>query len=342
MGSKTVSTDKQLSALWKDKNIEVLDTSRKKYVLMSDLHLGNGGGADDLRDNEKVLIKALEHYKKNGFSLILLGDIEELWQFDIDEVTNRYTKTVYNAIRKFGDKKVYRIFGNHDYAWRGEIDPLLNETTPFGSAKEAVKMNDIKGRTKILLLHGHQGTADSDKWKWFSKYWVRCYRYIEPAMKWLHLAGNGSAAMSQIPDDYERTFYTWAKKNKAIIICGHSHRAIFASHSYIDRLEEEIKELQKKIKESSDDKEIEKLIADIDKLAWELAYEVKRKRKIDPAETSGKPKPCYFNTGCGLYNDGITAIEIQHDDIRLVKWNKKKERIIYQPGKITHFINEIT
>jgi hypothetical protein len=40
---------------------------------------------------------------------------------------------------------------------------------------------------------------------------------------------------------------------------------------------------------------------------------------IKPVERAGEPLPCYFNTGCALYTDGITAIEISDREIRLVK-----------------------
>lgn len=341
MASNSTETNKQLTALWKDNTLLTLDTARKKYILMSDLHMGNGGGADDLRDNEEALLKALDYYKKNGFTLLLLGDIEELWQFDIEEVKERYNKTVYDAFRKFGEDRLYRIFGNHDFIWRGETDPVSNATKPFGSAVEAIKLKDTKGDLKILILHGHQGSVDADKLKWFSQFWVRCYRYVEPAWKWIGFGKNGSVAMSQVPTDYEKTVYEWAKKNKVVICCGHSHRAIFASRSYIDLIEEDIRALQKQIKETSDEKKIEKLIEEIDKLTKDLAYEKLRKRKIDPTEDDKIPVPCYFNTGCGLYNDGLTAIEIQGNDIRLVKWNRKLKRAIYNEGKLSKFIDKL-
>ena len=36
----------------------------------------------------------------------------------------------------------------------------------------------------------------------------------------------------------------------------------------------------------------------------------------------GTPLPCYFNTGCGHFNDGITNIESEGNKIRLIKWHK--------------------
>lgn len=37
-----------------------------------------------------------------------------------------------------------------------------------------------------------------------------------------------------------------------------------------------------------------------------------------PAELN----PCYYNSGCALFKDGITAVELDGEEIRLVKWNR--------------------
>jgi hypothetical protein len=45
---------------------------------------------------------------------------------------------------------------------------------------------------------------------------------------------------------------------------------------------------------------------------------------IDAVDPGVEPLPCYFNSGCGLYTDGMTALEIDDDNIRLVKWDNHK------------------
>ncbi|GAH53428.1 unnamed protein product, partial [marine sediment metagenome] len=54
----------------------------------------------------------------------------------------------------------------------------------------------------------------------------------------------------------------------------------------------------------------------------DLRHEKRRGRKYIRITTKGKPLPCYFNTGCGLYRKGLTNIEIEGDKIRLIKWHK--------------------
>jgi hypothetical protein len=69
---------------------------------------------------------------------------------------------------------------------------------------------------------------------------------------------------------------------------------------------------------------VKEKIKEIHKLRNELLDEKSKGREIDPTDSRRKPVPCYYNTGCGLYTDGITTIEIVHNIIKLVKWHKKK------------------
>ena len=92
---------KKLNLIWKDNKIPVLETKGKKLAFVSDIHLGDGGNSDDFHDNEKAMLKALDYYYKNDYSIGLLGDIEELWQFDLTKIEKRYGNTVYKKLKEF-------------------------------------------------------------------------------------------------------------------------------------------------------------------------------------------------------------------------------------------------
>jgi hypothetical protein len=47
---------------------------------MSDMHRGNGTGADDFAHNSLLYKCALGYYLENDFTYIELGDAEELWE----------------------------------------------------------------------------------------------------------------------------------------------------------------------------------------------------------------------------------------------------------------------
>jgi UDP-2,3-diacylglucosamine pyrophosphatase LpxH len=353
MSQNKEETWNQLSRIWKDPNIKVLETKDKKYALMSDLHLGDGGDADDIRDNVETLATALDYYNKEKYTLILLGDIEELWQFDLEAVVNQYANAVYKRMKEFGSR-IFRVFGNHDYEWKAFDDPITSDFEGVAGAPEALKLKDENDVPRILLLHGHQGSLESDRKSWSSRFWVRMFAKVENMAKWLGLYGHPSATKSQIAKDYEKIFYEWAKKNKTIIICGHSHRAIFASLSYVDRLETEKRELQKevlKVRDTLEGKEkedrIKKIVKEIDDIQKKILDERAKGRDIDPTESRKKPAPCYFNTGCGLYTDGITCIEIDKGEIKLVRWHKnpaiepRHEPFMDCTGNLNDFLKKI-
>jgi len=347
MSHKRELTHRRLKQIWENDNIEILSTKGKRYVIFSDLHLGNGGGADNFVHNQKIMNKALRFYKEENYNLILLGDIEEFWQFSLDEIKKKYGNNIYKQIREFGDKKVYRVFGNHDIEWKMFIDPVRNN--PVGSRKsnEALKMKDINGNIKILLLHGHQGSLGSDRLGWFSRFFVRLFRPIEAFFHSIGFIGENSSPKSRVIKEYEQIFYDWAKKNKIIIICGHSHRAIFASTSYYKELEKRIEKIENKISKINKKDEIKKLYREKKKLNSSKNSEKKKGRDINIRDKK-EQKPCYFNSGCGCYKKGITAIEIIEDEIQLVKWNKygknKREDKHFNKNKgiISEFISQIS
>lgn len=70
-----------------------------------------------------------------------------------------------------------------------------------------------------------------------------------------------------------------------------------------------------------------------------------KNRKITRVERKGKPLPCYFNTGCALYADGGTAIEIDNDEIKLTKWSRKNKnkfsREIFEEESLSEFLKEV-
>jgi len=338
--SKNNELEKQLDNLWKEIGaILTLSTQNQKYAIISDMHMGDGGKSDDFRINELATKRALTYYFRNNYNLILLGDVEELWQFSIDDIINKYDKSIYNTIRKYGSKRVIRVFGNHDLEWKMQ-DPIRETSPNTYRSYEAIKLKDINGTPKLLLIHGHQGTLDSDKYSKLSRPIVKIYSRVEPIIKF---DKQSSAPRSPIVKIYEKKRYNWAKKREVILICGHSHRAFFASKSKLEKLREEMKEIRKKIR-------YETSIRNREKLSSELIG--KTKQIIDEKMLRGEyksmgtnPAPHYFNTGCALYSDGLTMIEIENDTIKLVKWHRtlknKKQFDIYEQASLSDCIKNL-
>ena len=148
----------KLSALWSSSAIPTLPTTGHRYAIFSDLHLGDGGRADDFALNELHLLYALDHYLQEGYEPILLGDTEEFWQFDLPAIVRRYGETVYAALRCFGNERIHRVYGNHDVEWGGFVDPARYHAQQPSLAPEALRLQGPDGRTTLLLVHGHQGS----------------------------------------------------------------------------------------------------------------------------------------------------------------------------------------
>lgn len=336
MGFDKTSLGNQLDNLWnKDENTITLATRNKKYAIISDLHMGNGGESDDFKENEKATVNALKYYRNNGYTLILLGDIEELWQFSADEVVSEYNDSVYKYMRDFGDKNIYRVFGNHDIDWKTS-DPIRKAQN--NNVYEGIKLKDINGNQKIFLIHGHQGTKDSDKYSAISRGFVRIYRDIEPHMK---LDKTAAFPRSPVLTSYERERYRWAKKNKLILICGHSHRAVFCSRTKIDEIRKELQSVIAKTLKNANASTMGILLLEKKKLEDKLIDEALLNRNVDFGVKN--PAPNYFNTGCGLYSDGVTLLEIEHDTIRLVKWHRDPSQnyTVYEEGSLSESIETL-
>ncbi|MBN2532232.1 MAG: metallophosphoesterase family protein [Spirochaetales bacterium] len=315
--------EKKLSQLWENTEIDVLETAGEKYVIMSDLHIGDGGGADNLCDNKEAILRALEYYKNNGFKLILLGDIEEFWQFTIKQIKKCYGKSIYPLLMNFGEDRVYRVYGNHDLDWSIK-DSLKTDEVRISEPVEALKMIVKEGESGILLVHGHQGTFVGDTNSWLSRFFIKyIWTPLEPVLRILKIESHPSAARSQVTERYEQILYSWAKTKTLMLICGHSHRAIFAAKSYYHKLKEEIRVLNTGLQTPGLSKEriqeIKKRRKHLNKIMKE---EKKKGRRINPAEKDKTPVPCYFNCGCALYTNGITVLEIENSMIRLVKWHR--------------------
>jgi len=100
-------------------------TPGMKLIVMSDMHRGDGSGADDFAKNALIYRCALEHYLKNGFTYIELGDAEELWENDnFDQIYITHTP-VYELLAKFHDPdpaktRYLKVWGNHDLYWKDQ------------------------------------------------------------------------------------------------------------------------------------------------------------------------------------------------------------------------------
>jgi len=305
-------------------------------AVISDLHMGAGGAADNFRGNERALMQALAAYREGGRRLVLLGDTEELWQFDMPEI-RRYRRPIYSRLRDFGPAGVLRVWGNHDDMW---AHPETEDPSGAGPASEAILVET--GGRPVLMVHGHQGSLESDLMGGISRILVRLFRCFEGPwmllMKALRLYRKPST-MTRIRRDFERMMYRWATDRNTVLVCGHSHRAVFASRSQAERLRAHIGHLRDLLSMVPPEApEAAEMRLELRGAARELRRERRRGRDfVSVAE--GDASPLYFNSGCGLYREGMTALELDPFEARLVKWgNRRRDREVYHRMPMEHIL----
>jgi UDP-2,3-diacylglucosamine pyrophosphatase LpxH len=320
------ATFTRLNDLWQKHKGDPLSLDElKKIAVLSDLHLGDGSKADDLRRNTDILVKALRFYREQGYHLFLLGDIEELWQFSVGSIEKRYRESVYKELSSFSEDRIHRAWGNHDDYWGRGVPGVKG-------CPEAIALSVGNEGARALFVHGHQGSTESDRDSRFSRVWVRAFRPVEIALRTVGLYRNPSLPKSIVVKEYERIMYEWAKTVHCLLVCGHSHRAMCVSQPYAEILRDTIDTLEKKTERTPED-------------AARVALDKEKSRgrdigRLDPAVA--KPIPCYFNSGCGLYTEGITALEIEND-IRLVYWQRelKEPRLLQKSQPIRELLQSI-
>lgn len=294
-----------------------------RIVLFSDHHKGAGSFADDFKKNADLYDSALSHYENLNFSVILLGDNEDLWETRIDRILDRYNLIIDKEIRLSpvgpSGKKI-RIWGNHDKEvvlkrFAGVLRKTGDDLFRRVDFREGLCLGP-----DIFLVHGHQGRFFEDQ-AWRISRWA--IKLIWKTIQKLFLIGkDGPAENIRIRESLERGYYSWAKRKKVLLICGHTHRAVFASQTHYDRIQAEARALR----ESENESTTGELRRRLEEKETELQEILKKNRGRPPKSIGrgpGQPIPCYFNDGCCGYTNGITCIELDHGMIRLIKWDRK-------------------
>jgi UDP-2,3-diacylglucosamine pyrophosphatase LpxH len=305
-----------------------LDINDLKMVLFSDHHRGQNDGADDFKPCKAIYHAAVTHYLENGFSLCLLGDVEELWECRPANTIRAYHDTLLLEQKFTLANRYDRLWGNHDDEWfyQSRVNKFLksyiSRPAQQATVPEGLRIPISNGGVKIgelLLVHGHQGTLESDRYAWLSRLAVR---YLwRPFQRLTGIKSTTPSRDFKLRLKHELAMHAWAsEQNRLLLITGHTHHPVFSSLSHEARLKNEIEKLKLQLVET---------VVPQRKIELEMAIDEKNSllnKKL--AEYNGimldipaDRKPCYFNTGCCSFSDGdITALEIEEGKIRLVRW----------------------
>ncbi|MFN2167076.1 MAG: hypothetical protein ACK2U9_12545, partial [Anaerolineae bacterium] len=151
---------------------------------------------------------------------------------------------------------------------------------------------------ELFLVHGHQGTWDSDTLSGLSAWVVR--HIWRPIQRLLRIKTSTPSNDFDLKQQHELAMYRWAASASGrVLVAGHTHHPVWEGLSYQQALERKVR--------------AEGLAPDTDQ-SW-IQTQIGGRIELPGA------KPCYFNTGCCSYGDGsMTAIEIDSGEIRLVRW----------------------
>ena len=276
-----------------------------KLIVMSDMHRGDGTGSDDFAHNSLIYKCALDHYLKEGFTYVELGDAEELWENKAFEQIYITHTSIYDKIREFYDldqkeTRYIKIWGNHDIQWKDNAD-ILRDIFPGIRIYEAAILNcPSPPEKRILLWHGHQadpkcsGHGASVSKFFVQNFWPRLQRYgIKDPTR--------AAANPGLSNEIDEKLYHLAinnDRNIDIIIAGHTHRPVYENLSLTERRSIETK----------------------------AAAAFQGVATYDPpgSRKKLKPKPVYYNTGSCVHPRCITGIEITMEagapSLKLIKW----------------------
>jgi UDP-2,3-diacylglucosamine pyrophosphatase LpxH len=221
--------------------IEINDKS--KIAIISDVHRGDGGYADSLRQNRNIYKAALGFYYEKDYTLIELGDGDELWKNkDLLDIAYNY-KDIFSILNKFyDDNRLCLVFGNHDIVKsnpefiRKQEQLFKSISNNFGSeminlyckAKfyEGAILKYTPLNEDIIAFHGHQvDLINCDMWK-SSRFLVRyVWRFLEgiAGFKSPTSPANNYNKGTKIDHVLEKV----AQMEKKVIICGHTHNDIF-------------------------------------------------------------------------------------------------------------------
>ena len=311
---------RRLDPLFDSAPSEDYDPAGDRIIVFSDHHRGVGDGADDFRHCEYAYSAARGFYQEAGYRLLLLGDVEELW-----EVTNAakiiaHYRDVVALERRFAERSaLMRFWGNHDDRWArpaavdDELRPAIGDAPMQQALRLRVGRSGAEPST-IFLVHGHQGTPESDR---FSRLARLPVRYIWPLIqRWQGATATTPARDHALRAKHDHAMFEWARERRnRVLIAGHTHRPVFAGSKPDPPAVRPASDLEAALARAREAHN-ERAAASV---AAELGDAKALERRPEAAVTVSPP--CYFNTGCCSFPDGdITGIELAEAEIRLVRW----------------------
>ena len=286
--------------------------NQSRWVIFSDLHMGDASTKDDFKPNSELIQCSLrDYYLKRNYSLMLNGDVEELQRFSLDVILKNWN-LVYKLFDAFANKnRLAKTYGNHDLQLKVQKPPYDYKMS------EACKLS-YEG-DHIFIYHGHQASKkyqlQNDLVGFTLKYFANPLRIKD------YSVSHSSKKQYKI----EKRAYEHAIKRNQISIIGHTHRPLFESLHKVDRLRFKIDQLCRDYLISRPSNQ--------ESIAHSIKFyqaELEKSHQIDNLKNINSliyhhnlAIPCLFNSGTVIGKRGITCLEISDGKMRLIHWFDK-------------------
>ena len=208
-----------------------------KIALLSDCHRGDGTLADNFDKNKNLYFAALSRYWHNGYTLIELGDGDELWEnASMDVILRAHGDVFWRLAQFYRAGRIHFLYGNHDMqkrkggaAFQTYYDERKQTCLPLfpGVAfHEGLILRESDTGLELFLVHGHQGDCINDRLWRLGRFLVR---YIWKPLQLIGVHDPFSAsANDKRGSKIELGLKKWAGDNQRIVVAGHTHRQAFA------------------------------------------------------------------------------------------------------------------
>ena len=290
-----------------DLTLPCFDKCNNKVLIISDFHMGSGK-QDDFHPNGELVRTILEeYYYKDGWYLVLNGDVEELAKFSLSDIRSEWAE-MYRVFDLFAsDGRLYKTLGNHDE------DLIFEKGYPY-PLYNAVRVET--GLIPVYVYHGHQASRVYTDFNNLVRLSIKYF------FKPIGIRNISSARSPNRRFHVERHAYDFSLKNNCISVIGHTHRALFESLGRFDYIKFEIERLCRDYPSSSGE-EREKIAGEVNALRFELG-KLKRSERRQGLKQGlygdELPVPCVFNSGSAIGRKGVNAIELDSESIALVYW----------------------
>lgn len=232
-------TRKKLERALKNGKRIQLDKS-SKIIMFSDMHRGDNSLSDEFAHNQNLYYHALNHYYKEGYTYIELGDGDEMWEHKHFKHIRYAHSDVFLLMKRFyDDQRFEMIYGNHNmefkqpknvkknlYQYTDEFTDRKEPLFPGIEVHESLILEHKKSRD-ILLVHGHQGDFTNDQLWMMNRFFMRYF------WRFMHIVGfkNPASPAKNIHHRHtlEKRYSKWIETMDQMIIMGHTHRPKFAN-----------------------------------------------------------------------------------------------------------------